>query len=1497
MAPESEGRAEIQIVPVVTGFEQALRNQLQPILNRVEQQFKPVFAKAGTAAADSFGQAFTQRVQSAIGTAISSAAGARGVADAGRRTAETFGTGLVAETEKQIAKGIGGGIGKGTSSASRAVGDAGVQSGRVFGTGFGEGFAALAAFAIAARVGRFFRDTVNEAVNFETQFAGVRRVVDDSAAGFDRLRTSILEMSERLPFAADAIARTAAESGRLGVQRSNIESFTETMLKFATITGQAPEQAATAFAKFATVTQTSLGESEHLADVVLKLGTAFAANEEEVLSFSRRLTPLAALTKATGEDVLALATGIVQAGGRAESGGTAITQAFNKMAAAAQDGGDEALKFSAIIGTQTVDAFQRLVEADPTEAFVRLLEGIRGEGTRAASTLDELGLGSQRVGVQLTQLAASSDAVRQALTSAEDAAGELKRQFAILEQTPAAQLKELENQLARTRIELGGKLAPALIGILKPIAALSTGTVALIAAFAGLAAGQFAFVRFGNILREFQKTLGAGSLTLAEYNIALQIQAQTGAKVAQIVQVAAKEHLSMAQVLEKVTADDAAFTAQLQRGNAQLLTRRAAFQAARQGLIDFNVAQQIGAAVPGLPSPVSFKPIPPAIPGSIRNVEKAADAARVSISRAAQEAFRATGGFAGLAGSLTKMAGQLGLAIFAIDIVTNKFQSVQESIAGIGRGEKDIERLTLSLIALGAGVGDVDEAIEKARLNTDAFGSIATIVSEELGNFVGKFVASPITASFDLLGGALSELPIPIVRELGSAIESVGEKANELANRIPFLNRIITTEAEHTKRFYSDAAEGLTKVLETAGPRIAELASTALKDVLTIRDGTDAVTVGFADYEEKLKRAQETQDFVAANAETIIGALKRQGATEEELTQVTQLLGLTQEALGNSIGSILPDTEAAAAALQRLNQAQSELTNRVKTLILPVSGLIAAQQKLSKTGGKSARDTLSAARAIADAEKSLREAREDAARRLADARRKLAEAEEDAARRIVDAQRRIDDARFDSTRRLRDATEELQDFERQLAVVGGAKTIEDQIRLRELQQALSDATIDAQRKELEGQQNLTETRREGTEQVEDAQRRLREVIEDNADKIADALEKLSRAHEKATDRQGAAASKAAETIVLSTAQITKGFQDQAAKLNTFSGLLENIFPRLVKAFGSQDFAEAFLADLAEMGVDAIPILKNLVGSSSDQLKGLGTAFKAQIAAAKVAADKQFKRFPPNFKQAIQPAVDNVLIETERLIVGFEALADKGGEMGTAIGADLDELAREFVVLASQAGSSINESIVRMFELAASTNNPTEKVRLLKEAIAAIPTNKRVQFKVDATFSSQVTQLQQLLKDAGSTQLQKNIIAGERNTFSGSFTTKVPALEGLIESARLGLRVFVTNSRAMGGTVTGPLAHAALGATVKHAQFGSTSSAGQALLVGETGRELFFPSTAGAVFKHTDTERILRALRMSGRGVINNIVVNEVAQDALATARAVSFRIGSNGSVR
>lgn len=128
------------------------------------------------------------------------------------------------------------------------------------------------AIAAATAITGAVAGSAKAAIDYETAFAGVQKTVDATEEQLAELSKGIREMSKEIPASATAIAEVAESAGQLGIQTDNILGFTRTMIDLGEATNLSSEEAASALAKFANITQMSQENFDRLGSSVVALG-------------------------------------------------------------------------------------------------------------------------------------------------------------------------------------------------------------------------------------------------------------------------------------------------------------------------------------------------------------------------------------------------------------------------------------------------------------------------------------------------------------------------------------------------------------------------------------------------------------------------------------------------------------------------------------------------------------------------------------------------------------------------------------------------------------------------------------------------------------------------------------------------------------------------------------------------------------------------------------------------------------------------------------------------------------------------------------------------------------------------------------------------------------------------------------------------------------------------------------------------------------------------
>jgi TP901 family phage tail tape measure protein len=212
--------------------------------------------------------------------------------------------------------------------------------------------------------------------------------------------------------------RSLAEiAGRLGITSvKDIEGFVRAADKINVALGDSlgePEQVMRELGKltetFGTIKEFGIENALlKVGSAINELGMASTASEGYMVEFAKRLSGVAPLAKISIQDVLGLGATLDSLGQTSEVSSTALSKLFLDMA-------KNAKVFSKQAKMEYGD-FVKLLNTDANEAFIRVLEGVKGNSaglTELAATLGDVGADGGRVVGVLGTLANNTEKLRE----------------------------------------------------------------------------------------------------------------------------------------------------------------------------------------------------------------------------------------------------------------------------------------------------------------------------------------------------------------------------------------------------------------------------------------------------------------------------------------------------------------------------------------------------------------------------------------------------------------------------------------------------------------------------------------------------------------------------------------------------------------------------------------------------------------------------------------------------------------------------------------------------------------------------------------------------------------------------------------------------------------------------------------------------------------------------------------------------------------------------
>jgi TP901 family phage tail tape measure protein len=315
---------------------------------------------------------------------------------------------------------------------------------------------------------------VKTGMDLESAFAGVEKTVDATEQELAQLKQGFEDMSRRIPIATTELFRIGEAAGQLGIKKENIIGFSEVIAKLGVTTNMSGDEAATALARLANITQMPQEQFDRLGATVVALGNNLATTEAEIVQMGLRLAGAGEQVGMTEDQILSFAGALSSVGIRAEMGGSAFSRVMLEMQTAAMSGGEDLRLFAQVAG-MTADEMAKKFKEDAAGAIVAFIEGLGklgDSGVDLVPILGKLGLSELQVRDALLRASNAGDLFRESLDLGSKAWEEnlaLNEEAEKRFKTSSSQFQLLKNKVVLLGGAFGGILTPAILVLLKPV--------------------------------------------------------------------------------------------------------------------------------------------------------------------------------------------------------------------------------------------------------------------------------------------------------------------------------------------------------------------------------------------------------------------------------------------------------------------------------------------------------------------------------------------------------------------------------------------------------------------------------------------------------------------------------------------------------------------------------------------------------------------------------------------------------------------------------------------------------------------------------------------------------------------------------------------------------------------------------------------------------------------------------------------------------------------
>jgi TP901 family phage tail tape measure protein len=314
------------------------------------------------------------------------------------------------------------------------------------------GMVALGYLGAGAFLGQV-QSMVQGSARLSDELADVQKTTGLTDAELGKLNRTLKEMDTRTP--RSELRGLAEIAGRLGLKGTkDIEGFVNAADKINVALGDVLGDPEKVMRELGKLTSTfGITQEFGIEDALLKVGSAInelgmasTANEGYLVEFTKRMGGIAPLANISIENILGLGATLDSLGQTSEVSSTALSKLFIGMAKNAEAFAKQA--------QMPVEDFVKLLNEDANEAFLKVLEGVKGNSAglvELAATLGDVGQDGGRVVGVLGTLANNTETLRKQQEISNKAFKEgtsVVNEFNLKNENMAANLAKVQKWLA-----------------------------------------------------------------------------------------------------------------------------------------------------------------------------------------------------------------------------------------------------------------------------------------------------------------------------------------------------------------------------------------------------------------------------------------------------------------------------------------------------------------------------------------------------------------------------------------------------------------------------------------------------------------------------------------------------------------------------------------------------------------------------------------------------------------------------------------------------------------------------------------------------------------------------------------------------------------------------------------------------------------------------------------------------------------------------------------
>ena len=308
------------------------------------------------------------------------------------------------------------------------------------------------------------------AIDFENNFANVKKTVDGTPEQLEKIRQEIIDMTtvginghSAIPETTAELTELAAAGGQLGITTDNIVDFTEVMAQMGTATNLVGEEGAATLARFQNVMGVGQNEIRNIGSAIVDLGNHSATTESEIAAMALRMGKYGSSVRMSAADVLGYSAALSSLGIEAQMGGSAIGRTWLSIEKAVANGG-EGLKAFAKYSGKSAEEFKEQWNTDSSGAFNGLLKGLQSAENLTVA-LDDLGINNTQDIQAMMALVNGYDLVTESVNRSNTAYQEntaLQEEFNAKNETTASQMQIAKQNIIEAARGIGETMLPSI---------------------------------------------------------------------------------------------------------------------------------------------------------------------------------------------------------------------------------------------------------------------------------------------------------------------------------------------------------------------------------------------------------------------------------------------------------------------------------------------------------------------------------------------------------------------------------------------------------------------------------------------------------------------------------------------------------------------------------------------------------------------------------------------------------------------------------------------------------------------------------------------------------------------------------------------------------------------------------------------------------------------------------------------------------------------------